>query len=48
MVATTAAAPAISPFMVIIPPAVLIERPPLSKVIPFPARATVRRAPGGR
>ncbi len=46
MVPTTAAAPAMSFFMSIIPLAGLMERPPESKVIPLPTRAMVpvRRA----
>ena len=47
MVASTAAAPDMSVFIVSIPSAVLIDRPPESKVMPLPTRATVPRAPGG-
>ena len=47
MVASTAAAPDMSVFMVSMPSAVLSERPPESKVMPLPTRAIVPRAPGG-
>ena len=36
---TTAAAPAMSDFIVVMPPAVLMVRPPESKVMPLPTRA---------
>ncbi len=45
--AITAAAPPMSLFMVIMPAGVLRERPPESKVMPFPTRATVARAGPG-
>ena len=47
MVASTAAAPDMSVFIVSMPSAVLIDRPPESNVMPLPTRATVPRAPGG-
>ena len=47
MAAITAAAPAMSVFIVIMPSAVLSDRPPESKVMPLPTSATVPRAPGG-
>ena len=37
MAAITAAPPAMSPFMVAMPEALLMSRPPLSKVIPLPS-----------
>ncbi len=43
-VAITAAAPAMSLFMSSIFAAGLIDRPPLSKVMPLPTRATFARA----
>ena len=43
----TAAAPAMSVFIVSMPLPVLIERPPESKTTPFPTNAIVPRAPGG-
>ena len=45
MVASTAAAPLMSVFMVIIPSAVLIDSPPESKVMPLPTSATVGTCP---
>ncbi len=50
MAARTAAAPDMSVFMVAMPAAVLIDRPPESNVIPLPTKATVgvsAVAPGG-
>ena len=46
--ATTAAAPAMSHFIVAIPAWVLIDRPPASKVTPLPTRANdgAPRRPG--
>ena len=41
MAPTTAAAPPMSHFMVIMPVPVLIDRPPASKVSPLPTRARV-------
>ena len=43
----TAAAPPISPFIIIIPPADLRDNPPESKVIPLPISATVDLADAG-
>ena len=45
--ASTAAAPDMSVFIVSMPSAVLIDRPPLSNVIPLPTNATVALAPAG-
>ncbi len=47
MAPRTAAAPAMSHFMVIMPWPVLMERPPESKVMPLPTRARCFFAPGG-
>ena len=44
---STAAAPDMSVFIVSMPSAVLIDRPPLSNVMPLPTNASVARAPGG-
>jgi hypothetical protein len=44
---STAAAPDLSVFIVSMPSAVLIDRPPESNVIPLPTRARVAVAPGG-
>ena len=47
MAPSTAAAPDLSVFIVSMPSAVLIDRPPESNVIPLPTRARVAVAPGG-
>src|SRR5579884_401177 len=47
MVAATAAAPDMSVFIVSMPPAVLIDRPPESNTTPLPTSATVPRGRGG-
>ena len=46
-VASTAAAPAMSLFISSMPAAVLMDRPPESKVMPLPTSATYPRAPSG-
>ena len=46
--AETAAAPAMSHFIVIMPLPVLIDRPPESKVMPLPTRAMCALARAGR
>ena len=46
--ARTAAAPAMSDFIVCMPWAGLIEMPPVSNVMPLPTRARWRVAPAGR
>ncbi len=47
MAARTAAAPAMSPFILYMPSAGLIEMPPLSKVMPLPTMASRVSEPVG-